>query len=221
MLHRAFVEPLGVWGEVSAPAVPELVGLLGGVSHGAAIGAIGAGASAAVPALEGLLRDPPEPPSRAADVPLAYWKITGDPGPALAAADAAFAGSRPFREWRGLGDLGHHAAAHADRLRALLDSRDDWTRVEAAHALYRVTGERDEAADILRGAVFPLAVGEYLPARWAALRHLRAMPDGPENWHRVLRELLDSDRRHGYWAGRPRIAEDRELRTPATGILES
>jgi HEAT repeats len=231
-LRRALAKVLERWGGVSAPAVAELIDLLGTTAHLVAVralGAIGPAASAAVPSIEALLvRRPPGLSSRwairqsAHALPWAYWRITGDPGPALAVADSAFSslGRRVTpRLWRYVAALGPHAAAYADRFRDLLDHRNVWTRVEAAYALHRVTEDPTEAAGALCSLVHPLTSGTYRSAGWAALRCLRDMGGASSPCHPVLRELLTDDRRHHVYGGWRAFDEDRELRELAAAIL--
>lgn len=229
-LRRALARALERWGDASAPAVPELVGLLGTEAHVEAVkalGAVGPAASDAVPSLEALLRRPPELPNAwavqqsAYALPWAHWKITGDPDPLLAVAASAFGQGVTLRLWSYLADLGPLAAAYADRLRDLLDHREDWTRVEAARALYRITGDAEDAGGTLCTMVHRLASGKYLPVGWAALRYLRDMGAASRSCHPALRELLDSDRRHSVYGGWRAFGEDHELRDLAHTILST
>ncbi|MFF5262214.1 HEAT repeat domain-containing protein [Actinomadura viridis] len=233
-LRRALAGLLEQWGEASAPAVPELVDLLGTETHphGAfALGAIGPAAGPAGPVIERLLRRPSEPPGTwnarvsAVALPWAYWRITGDPEPALAAIggmlDARSDEWGRREHWLCLADLGTHATAHIDRIRGHIDRQNTWEQVFAAHALYRITGDPEPAVQVLCQAVWPLASGKGLPVAWAALRYLAEMGASAEGCHRVLRDVLGSDRRHGTDGGWRRLTQDRELRELAAGILRS
>ncbi|HEU5024902.1 MAG TPA: hypothetical protein VFV01_08265 [Spirillospora sp.] len=142
--------------------------------------------------------------------------MTGDPAPSLDAVDALPAGRGGLRL---LADLGEHAAAHAPRLRLLMDSRYDWTRVEAARAHHAVTGDVEAASETLCREVYELARGGYQPVRWAAMRCLADMGPAPSQVRWALREILDSDRRHHVNSGWRAFAEDRELRALAERLL--
>ncbi|WP_119731330.1 HEAT repeat domain-containing protein [Thermomonospora amylolytica] len=227
-LCRGLTRVLSGWGAVAAPAVPELVDGLGGETHAEALealGAIGPAAAAAVPTLERLLRRPPDLPewaARRAEVllPWAYWKITGDPAPAVAVVADSAPAELPVHDLPRLAEMGHHAAFLADRLRPLLRDRDDWTRTRAAAALHRLTGDPAEAAPVLCSAAYELARERPLPVHRAALRHLRDMPpEVTEPCHWALREVLAADRRHGHNGGWRGIAEDHEIRTLAHAVL--
>ncbi|KAB2370412.1 HEAT repeat domain-containing protein [Actinomadura montaniterrae] len=220
---RTLARVLQEWGPPAAPAVPELVRLLGTEAAAQAAIAIGAIGPAAADAVDALRAGAEHPDDRVAGqrrftFPWAFFKVTGDPAPLLGVADALLDQRYPGGDLRLLADLGAHGAAYADHLRMLMRSSDDWARTEAANAYHRVTGDVDAAADVLSGAAYDLARGEYLPFRWAALRYLADMGGAvPGGW--AVREILDSDRRHrnhGGWRG---FAEDRDLRAIAARLL--
>jgi hypothetical protein len=89
----------------------------------------------------------------------AHWRVTGDPAPAL----AALASTSAPEELHRLGDLGPLAAGEAGRLHRLSRSKDDWVRVEAAYAHYRVTGDPGIAVALLTDVARPLAEGSCFP----------------------------------------------------------
>ncbi|MEU9023841.1 hypothetical protein [Actinomadura sp. NPDC048394] len=218
---RTLARALEEWGPAAAPAVPELVRLLGtgaAVQAATTLAAIGPAASGAAEALRRIGRQEGGPLAREREtlVPWALFKVTGDPAPPLNAADGPPPGRGGIRL---LADLGEHAAAHAGRLRLLMDSRDDWTRVEAARAHHAVTGEVEAASETLCREVYELARGGYQPVRWAAMRCLAAMGPAPSQVRWALREILDSDRRHHVNSGWRAFAEDRELRALAARLL--
>jgi hypothetical protein len=221
---RTLARVLQEWGPPAAPAVPELVRLLdteAAAQAAIAIGAIGPAAADAADALSqrGEHRDERIAGQRRFALPWAFFKVTGDPAPLLEVADALLDQRYPGRDLRFLADLGAHGAAYADHFRMLMKSSDDWARTEAANAYHGVTGDVDTAADVLCGAAYDLARGQYLPFRWAAMRYLADMGGAvPGGW--AVREILDSDRRHrnnGGWRG---FAEDRELRALAARLLD-
>ncbi|QKG20296.1 HEAT repeat domain-containing protein [Actinomadura verrucosospora] len=221
---RTLARVLQEWGPPAAPAVPELVRLLDTEAAAQAAVAIGAIGPAAADAADALRPDAEHPDGRIAGqrrfaLPWAFFKVTGDPAPLLDVADALLDQRYPGGDLRFIADLGAHGAAYADHFRMLMKSSDDWARTEAANAYHRVTGDVDSAADVLCGAAYDLARGEYLPFRWAALRYLADMGGAvPGDW--ALREILDSDRRHRNNAGWRGFAEDRELRALAARLLD-
>ncbi|TDC90451.1 hypothetical protein [Actinomadura sp. 7K507] len=222
-----FADVLAQWGQAAAPAVPELIRLLetdAAVQAARAIAAIGPPAEAAAPALT----VPREPggsrEDRRSNIVLmwALWKVTGDPDPLLAAVDTLLDG---FDGGAGLlryvADLGPLAARHATRLRLLLDVRNDWRRVEAAHAYHAVTGDADAASASLAREIHELAAGRYLPVRWAAARYLTAMTPGNPGIRVAAGAILASDRRHHWATGWRAFAEDHELRTLASLLAQT
>ncbi|WP_327256150.1 hypothetical protein [Streptomyces sp. NBC_01244] len=200
---------LAQWGPAAAPAVPELSDLLDGRAArpaAEALGRIGPAASAAAGALAGLARGDvvpwrfgpggersPKPWQGAQTAAWAYWRVTGDPELALGAGGpAARAGfGRPVLRY--LADLGPLAAPYADSVRALLDSPGEWTRVGAAEAWWRITGDPAPAVTALLPELAPLAehrvtevtlrtvraLGAIGPPAAAALPALRAVVAGP------------------------------------------
>ncbi|MEU5990159.1 hypothetical protein ABZ806_14410 [Spirillospora sp. NPDC047418] len=126
----------------------------------------------------------------------------------------------PLAQLRCVADLGPLAAARADRLRMLLDVRADWTRVEAANAYRRVTGNAEAAELVLATHVHELAAGRYLPVRWAAMRYLAEIRPVASDVRRAARTILSSDRRHHYGTGWRAFTDDRELRDLASRLLD-
>jgi hypothetical protein len=166
-------DALGAWGPAAQSAVPVLLDRLADQrAWPAAARALGAIGPAAVPAADALRRriDPAGTESAAA---WAYWQITGD----IATTVDSFlrlAGAGPSHgTLRHLADLGPLAAAATDALRQLTrQGNDAWVRVEAAHALWRVTGDPGLSVPVLAELAEPLSQGHYLPAAVAALEHL-------------------------------------------------
>jgi hypothetical protein len=145
-----------------------------------------------------------------------YADATLHPGKLLAAL-AEGLDPRSHHQLPYIADLGPLAAAHADRLRTLLDVRSDWTRVAAAHAYRQVTGD---AEDALSREAHELAAGRYLPVRWAAMRYLAQISPATPNVRRAARTILSSDRRHHYGTGWRAFTDDRELRDLASRLLD-
>lgn len=200
---------LAPWGPAATPAVPELAGLLDGRQARRAaevLGRIGPAASAAGGALAALARGDavpwrfgpgtersPRPWQGAQTAAWAHWRVTGDPELALrVCGSAARVGlGRPVLRY--LADLGPLAAPYADSVRALLGLPGEWSRVGAAEAWWRITGDPAPAVAALLPELAPLAehrvteptlqavrtLGAIGPAAAAALPALRAVTAGP------------------------------------------
>ncbi|MFE5514371.1 HEAT repeat domain-containing protein [Streptomyces sp. NPDC056529] len=126
-VREAALRTLAAFGPAAREAVPELRGLL--TDESAAVST--AAARALWAAEEGV----------AAVLPvLERWLRPDLPG-----ADRCAAA-------RVLGEIGPAAVAAAPALRPALASRDPWVRVRAAGALWRVTGETEEALPVLLAA---------------------------------------------------------------------
>lgn len=209
LVLRSVSQALERWGTAAAPAVPELIGLLATDAQPwamAALGAIGPAAASAVPHLQALPSD--------LDSAWALWRITGDAGPVLAQL-----GTPETKSLRRLAELGPQAVRHRDAIRALLTSTDPWTRVEAAHALWRVTGDPTDAVPVLIDHIRPLAEGTASPVMRAATGYLAEIGPPAAPAVPVLRAALAQDRRLAYFGGWRAFAEDREQRHLAEQAL--
>ncbi|TDC47808.1 hypothetical protein E1281_25670 [Actinomadura sp. KC345] len=218
-MAAGFADVLEQWGPAAAPAVPELIRLLdtdAAVRAARAIAAIGPPAEAAAPPLSA----PRASGDRRSSVvlPWALWKVIGDPDPLLAVTETLIEDRGAAGLLGYVADLGPLAAHHAARLRPLLDVRDDWTRVEAAHAYYAVTGDAEAASAALAREIHELAAGRYRPVRWAAARHLTEIRSGYPGLQTAARAILASDRRHHWATGWRAFAEDQELRDLASRL---
>jgi HEAT repeat protein len=218
VLTMNLCEVVAAWGPSAEEALPTLVALLEDnddyvVTRAAtAIGAIGPTAASAAKALR-----------RRISVPAAAWALwrTG------AAPDrGAEAVARHVAEGRGhhpaialLADLGPLAAASTPLLRDLLRSTDDWTRVEAAHALWRVTGAPAESVAVLTDLAEPLGHGHCLPVRIRALRHLAEIGVTTERVLAIAHAIIDNPRRIAYFGGWRTFTEDEAVRAASTRLL--
>ncbi|MFB7026079.1 MULTISPECIES: HEAT repeat domain-containing protein [unclassified Streptomyces] len=126
-VREAALRTLAAFGPAAREAVPELRGLL--ADESAAVST--AAARALWAAEEGVAEVLPV---------LERWLR-----PELPGADRCAAA-------RVLGEIGPAAVAAAPALRPALASRDSWVRVRAAGALWRVTGETEEALPVLLAA---------------------------------------------------------------------
>ncbi|TXS38049.1 HEAT repeat domain-containing protein [Streptomyces sp. OR43] len=164
-----------------------------------ALGSFGPAAQCAVPELRALIRRAGT--AGATEAAEALWAVDGDAGAALPVLieglQADHAGERRAAA-SALGRLGAHAAVTAPRLRALLRHEELWLRVDAAIALWEVSGRAEESVPVLLAA-------------WEQNRHVRvrvaeclaragAAGAGSEAAH-VLRAELASVRRHNAMDG--------------------
>ena len=226
--NRPLLRALADWGPAAAPAVPALTGLLttGNASWAcAALGAIGPAARPAAERLEALAtgrRVPPrhdesgrtrrEPVLRpwygAQTAAWAHWRVTGDPRTALHVIGAAARAGLGHPNLRYLADLGPAAREYADDVRPLLTAPGVWTRVEAAHAWWRLTGEPGPAVAAL---VRVLASGRPTPALLPAVRYLGAVGPAAVSAEPVLAALLSSPLRVPKDVGVRSVSWDEEL----------
>ena len=229
--RRCLCQCLATWGPAAAPALPELLALLD--TEAApwaldALAAIGPQAAAALDRdrLRALVDAPDQQPYAARMVTRAYWRLTGDSGPALAVllpdlegkyvhhAPAAF-----------LAELGSAGAPYADRLRASLPAyTESWLPMTTGYALWRVTGETEEAVPLILGALGPLSVpGRSAdPAMTVAVRRLTEIgPAAVRQAEAVLERIVTADERpvrHGGWRSVP---DDDALRAAAVAALNT
>jgi len=117
-----------------------------------------------------------------------------------------------------LGELGPRAAASADRLRQLTRAEGpwrDWIRVEAARALWRVTGDTSAAVPVLAQVLSPVADGPVRPVQAAALTCLASMGSPVPEAVPAAAAILASPRRLGFSAGWRGFIEDEQVRAMA------
>ncbi|MBP0453444.1 hypothetical protein J5Y04_28435 [Kitasatospora sp. RG8] len=226
VVSAAALEVLAGWGPAAAPAVPELTGALDTAEArraAAALGAVGPAADRAAPRLRELAegvgvpavtpgpRDPRALPWHGAQTAAwAYWRITGEHRLALRVLGEAVAAGPGRPHLRYLADLGPLASRHAEAVRALLDHPGDWTRVEAAHAWWRLTGEPGPAVEVLAGELASARPTDELPA---VLRYLTGIGGPAAAAAPVLEAYLSGHRRE--LGGTPLTPRQDELLTAA------
>ncbi|MFF2956072.1 HEAT repeat domain-containing protein [Kitasatospora sp. NPDC057965] len=209
---------LAGWGPAAEAVVPQLLGLLeNDRTWAAAADALAGTGVAGSPAQDLLLARSNSGEARAA---WAYWKVCGDPGPALEAlgrADSEGGITRP--SLRMIADLGPHAARYADRLRALAADNDRWTRVEAAYALWAATGDVEISVPAMTSAVQELPDGTHLPVMLPAVRHLAQVGHAALPAAQLLRGVPARDlrlRSNGGWRG---FTQDEAIRAALEELL--
>ncbi|MDC0767727.1 hypothetical protein [Streptomyces sp. HD] len=214
-------EVLAAWGHRARTAVPALVTLLerdaDWVAAATALGGIGVEHAGARDVL--LARSTADD----ANAPLAawaYWRTGGEPERALEVlGPAATQDGHRHPHLRKLADFGPHATGLADGLRALARSKNEWTSVEAAHALWAATGETEIPVRALLRAVRSLADGHYVPVMLTAVRHLTRIGPAARPAGRLLRGVPDLDRRLYYFSGWRGFETDESIRTAVDDLL--
>ncbi|MER6779783.1 MULTISPECIES: hypothetical protein [unclassified Streptomyces] len=204
------LELLAQWGPDSAPAVPEVLPYLEGpYAHDAlrVLGRIGPAAAVAADRLADFAtgRAPRAARHHPRLAAWAHWRATGDPALALDVCGAAVRSGTASHGLPFLADLGPLAAAHTDTVRGLMESPGPWTRVAAAHAYARITGDPEPAMAVLLAEVDPDWTGNpALPTR-EAVRRLGAIgaPAAP-----LLRRILAAEERLSHPYEQIRILAD-------------
>ncbi|MFD8141846.1 hypothetical protein [Streptomyces sp. NPDC059708] len=200
---------------MAAPAVPELLRLLHtpfARAAAEALGAIGPAAATgrAAGPLAALATAGPGPGRHpwhggAQTAAWAYWRVTADPEPALRVCGTAVRAGLGQAVLRYLADLGPLASLHADAVRALLTCPGQWSRVGAAEAWWRITGDAGPAVEALLPELAPLARYSATPLVLRTVQVLGAIGGPAAAALPVLHEVASSPRRYG------RIPADEEL----------
>ncbi|MET9656795.1 hypothetical protein [Streptomyces sp. NPDC006510] len=212
---------LADWGPVAKAVVPQLLGLMEDDRTWAAAAQALAGIGMATNrAQDALLARSNTGGAYAVLAAWAYWQVGGEPGPALEALKGVAIGAlTPRPVVRVLADLGPHAARYAKQLRTLTTDNDPWTRIEAAHALWAITGDADTTAPVLTAVLQGLAKGSYLPAMLPTVRYLTKMGRAGQPAVSVLLNVLSRDQRlrsSGGWRG---FVEDESIRSAIEELL--
>ncbi|WP_432085792.1 hypothetical protein [Streptomyces sp. bgisy095] len=210
---RPVLTTLASWGPAASGAVPELVSTLAtrNVRWACdALGGIGPAAAPAADTLDRFARGVAQPPRHDGGIPLpngvrrwhgaqnaawAHWRTTGDPRVFLAFAEDAASRGLGGADLGRLAELGPRAARCATALRPLLESPGPWTRVRAAHAWWRITGDTDAAVPVLLAALEPLRAGDADGPCRAAVRYVARLGAPAAGAAPLLEAALSSDRR--------------------------
>ncbi|MFI1279478.1 hypothetical protein ACH4U5_01725 [Streptomyces sp. NPDC020858] len=127
----------------------------------------------------------------------AHWRITGDPETALRVCGAAARAGLGRPVLRYLADLGPLAAPYADAVRPLLTCPGEWSRVGAAEAWWRITGDAAPAVEALLPELAPPAGHRVTPLVLRTVRALGAIGRPAAAALPVLQAVMSSRRRHG------------------------
>lgn len=220
--RRAFARVLAAWGPAAEPAVEELASLLDTDAAAwalTALAAIGPAALRAVP-VERIRGKRPEAVT-------AYWRLTGDPGPALDLLLPLLDDQiRAFPAFDFLAELGPAAHPYADRVRAVLAGLGvSGLTAPAARALWRITGDPTAAIAVSTAQVRRVAQGEpVVPAILRAVTTLGEIGPPAAAAVPVLRRAVVGDRRAtspGEWTSIPLDEEFRSATDVAVRRIRS
>ncbi|MFJ3792651.1 HEAT repeat domain-containing protein [Kitasatospora sp. NPDC090091] len=212
---------LAGWGTAAKAAVPQLLGLLEDDRTWTAAARALAGIGIAGNGARGLLLARSSSGEAHAELAAwAYWKVGGEPGPALEALGSVAADvSIPLPTLRMIADLGPHAGRYVHHLRALTADTEPWTRIEAAHALWATTGDTETSVPALTTALQGLAKGTHLPVMLPTVRYLARTGHTDQPTIQLLRGVLFSDQRlcsNGGWQG---FTQDEAIRAAIEELL--
>ncbi|MGW7312110.1 hypothetical protein [Streptomyces sp. NPDC054865] len=209
---RPVLSALAVWGPAAGAAVPELVSALATRNVRWAsdvLGSIGAAAAPAANTLDSFVRGVRQPPRHDGGSPVtngrrrwhgaqnaawAHWRITGEPKVFLAFLEDAASRGLVHADLGRLAELGPQATRCATAVRSLPASPGPWTRVQAAHAWWRITGDTDAAVPVLLAALEPLVSGDADEPCRAAVRYIARMGSPACAAAPLLEATLSSDR---------------------------
>jgi HEAT repeat protein len=214
---RAFApqlcEVVAAWGPIAAKALPVLVDLVADEKlrplAAKAIGSLGSDAAEAAKTM----RDKASEPA----VAWALWRTGADPDLGVAELTRQVEAEPSHQTIALLADLGPEAAASTEIVRGLTDSTDSRIRAEAAHALWRITGDR--SVTVLTELAEPLAAGECSLAGMAALRHLATIGVTNDRVLAIAQSITDSPRRIAHFGGWRAFTEDEDIRAAALALL--
>ncbi|WP_328790710.1 hypothetical protein [Streptomyces sp. NBC_00273] len=222
---EATLEVLAAWGPAAAPAVPEVTRFLDSEYAYDALRVLGRIGPAAAGTANRLVdfatgRAPRAGRHHARLAAWAHWRVTGDPSLALDMCGAAVRSGTASHGVPFLADLGPLAAAHADTVRGLMDSPGAWTRVAAAHAYWRITGDPEPVVPVLLAEVDPAWAGHPAVPVQEAVRRLGEIGAPAAVAAPLLGRILAQEERLGYPFERIRILADGAYVRALTEALE-
>jgi HEAT repeat protein len=207
-VRRDLLHGLATWHNQAADAavaLTDLLGRRGEDQHTIAtiLGRIGPAATIAVPVLDELLAK--AAPKLAGVLAWARWRITGERTAQTARTLAVMAGTPPYgpEGLRLLADLGPAAAAHAPTIRASLTDSYEWVRAEAAHALWRCTGDTADTVPVLVRLLdgYPW-LRMFAPVHRVVVEYLGHIGTPAETAAPILIRYLEADQRRDHRAQR-------------------
>ena len=210
---RPVLTALAAWGQAASAAVPELVPALATRNVRwvcDVLGSIGAPAAPAAYTLDGFVRGVRQPPRHdggilapengirrwhgAQNAAWAHWRITGESKVFLAFLEDAPSRGLGYADLGRLAELGPQATRCTTAVRPLLESPGPWTRVQAAYAWWRITGDTDAAVPVLLAALEPLKSGDADEPCRAAVRYIAQIGAPAFAAAPLLEATLSSDR---------------------------
>ena len=207
-VHDDLLHGLATWHNQAAGAAVALTDLLVRPGEDQAtiatiLGRIGPAATIAVPVLDELLLNAAI--ELAGVLAWARWRITGERTGQTAQTLAVMAGTPPHgpEGLRLLADLGPAAAAHAPMIRAGLTDSYEWVRAEAAHALWRCTGDTASTVPVLVRLLGGYSwLPMFAPVHSVAVECLGYIGAPAEPAAPILIGYLEADQRRGFVAQR-------------------
>ncbi|MEU6214153.1 hypothetical protein ABZ891_30190 [Streptomyces sp. NPDC047023] len=213
------LELLALCGAAAAPAVDHVAGRLDTQFAYDALRVLGRIGPAAAGTADRLVayatgRDPRARRQHGRRAAWAHWRVTGDPELALDVCGTAVRSGSGSHGLPFLADLGPLAAAHADAVLGLTRSPGGWTRVAAAYAYWRITGDAEPAVPVLLAAVDPEWTGNpAMPVR-EAVHRLGEIGAPAAEAAPLLRGILARGERLGHdYVGTRILADDAYTRT--------
>ncbi|WP_371574408.1 hypothetical protein [Streptomyces sp. NBC_01314] len=218
-LTSDFLATLKAWETDALPALPEITAHATDRvrRHDAvdALAAMGPAAASAAPVLRECMSL--EPPNNHPWLYWALWRIGGadDPAEALRAVGETLSaeGEEPRSGMVGhLTAFGAEAAPYTDRVRHALTAPQGWIRMEAAIALWSITGDPGSALPTLEEEILAFAAGgQWYGPFGKALRTLIRFRTLTPAIEAALRLLRDQDHRLSPRADYRAVLQDEEL----------
>ncbi|MFE0581050.1 hypothetical protein [Streptomyces sp. NPDC058874] len=223
-LTCSFLEILYAWGPTASPALPEVVALLDDARYSLhavdALVAMGTAAKSAEPAVRRCTVL--DFPGNHHKVAWAVWRLGGDRDAALRLIGEAVLTEegRCYGSIALLGDFGPAAASHADRVRHVMEHGDRWLRLQAAVALWSITGEPEPSGSVVEEYLLPVAEGgDAYGSFFAALRALARIGTVSPAARTILRTVQGSDRRLSMYRDYRAFMQDEEIRSAIDDVL--
>ncbi|MFE5207761.1 hypothetical protein [Streptomyces sp. NPDC056600] len=223
-LTCGFLKVLKAWGPAALPALPEVVTLLDDARYSLhavdALVAMGPAAASAEPAVRGCTVL--DSPGNLRRVAWAVWRLGGDRDAALRLiGEAVRTGEAPLYGPVGLlGDFGPAAAGYAGRVRQVMEHGDGWPRLQAAVALWSITGETEPSASVLEEHLHPVADDGAAYGHFReALRALARFGTVSAAARTTLRRVRDTDRRLSHRRDYRAFLQDEETRAAIDEVL--